>query len=138
MNTSVEFPAKRHFSVYIWGWLGVGKVLGILRHRGVQLILASGWARPAVFVAGKGRGGNVFYFFRFFSFIPVPLSSLSLSFISSNITSISFLPFSGRRHKMIHKGLHVIKPQHNQSVSVYICTVMRSIHATKKCPGLLC
>ena len=59
----------------------------ILRHRGVQLILAYSWARPAILVAGKGRGG-CFYFFRFFTFIPVPLSSLSLSFISSTISEL--------------------------------------------------
>ena len=55
-----------------------------------------------------------FYFFCFFTFIPVPLSTLSLSFISSTISSVSFLPFSGRWHKMTHKGWCVIKPQHNQ------------------------
>ena len=54
-----------------------------------------------------------FYFFCFFIFIPIPLSSLSLSFISS---SISFLPFSRRRHKMTHNGLHVVQPQDNQSI----------------------
>ena len=43
-----------------------------------QLILAYSWARPAILVAGKGRGG-CFYFFFFFTFIPVPLSFLSLS-----------------------------------------------------------
>ena len=74
------------------GWLGGAKVSCILRHRGVQLILAYIWARPAILVAGKGRG-DCFYFFCFFTFIPVPLSSLSLSFISS---TISFLSFSGR------------------------------------------
>ena len=26
----------------------------------------------------------------------------------------SFLPFSGRQHKMTHKGWHVVKPQYNQ------------------------
>ena len=67
----------------------------ILRHWGVQLIRAYSWARPAVLVAGKGRGG-MFLFLLFLTFIPVPLSSLSLSFISSTISSISFLPFSGR------------------------------------------
>ena len=41
------------------GWLGGAKVLCILHHRGVQLILAYSWARPAILVAGKGRG-NVF------------------------------------------------------------------------------
>ena len=76
------------------GGLGGAKVSCILRHRGVQLILAYSWARPAV-LAGKGRGG-MFYFVCFFTFIPVPLSSLFLSFICSTISSISFLPFSGR------------------------------------------
>ena len=53
--------------------------------------LAYSWARPAILVAGKDRGG-MFYFFCFFIFIPVPLSFLSLSFISSTISSISFRP----------------------------------------------
>ena len=60
----------------------------------------------------ESRGGCFYYFFCFFTFIPVPLSSLTLSFIST----ISFLPFSRRRHKMTHKGWRVIKPQHNQSI----------------------
>ena len=59
-------------------------------------------------VAGKVEGKS-FHFFCFFPFIPVPLSSLFLSFIFSTISSISFLPFSGRRHKMIHKGWLVVK-----------------------------
>ena len=29
----------------------------ILHHRGIQLILAYSWTRPAILVAGKGRGG---------------------------------------------------------------------------------
>ena len=70
-----------------------------------------------------------FYFFCFFTFIPVPLSSLSLSFISSAISSVSFLPFSGRRHKMTHKGWRVVKPQHNQSIDENILWVLiRSTH----------
>ena len=52
----------------------MAKVLGILCHRVVQLILASSWAKPAILVAGKGRGG-MFLFLCFFTFIPVPLSS---------------------------------------------------------------
>ena len=35
----------------------MAKVSVILRHRVVQLILASSWARPAILVAVKGRGG---------------------------------------------------------------------------------
>ena len=68
-----------------WG-SGGAKVLCILRHRGFQLILACSWARPAIIVEWE-----CFYFFCFFTFIPV--YSLFLSFISS---TISFLPFSGR------------------------------------------
>ena len=74
----------------------------ILRHWGIQLILAYGWARPAILVADKGKGGMflflLFLHFHSFSFLPCP------SFISSTISSIVLLPFSGRRHKMIHKG----------------------------------
>ena len=74
------------------GWSGVAKVSSNLCHRGVQLILAYSWARPAILVASKGRGG-MFFFFCFFTLIPVPLSSLSLSFIAF---TISFLLFYGR------------------------------------------
>ena len=57
----------------------------ILRHRSVQLILAYSWARPAILVAGKGRGGGVLYllFLLFFHFHSCPfLSSLLLSLLS--------------------------------------------------------
>ena len=78
----------------------MAKVSCILRHRGVQLILAYSWARPAILVAGKGIG-RMFLFLLFLhfhscsSFFPVLLSIIS---------SITFLPLSGRRHKMTHKG----------------------------------
>ena len=70
-----------------WGWSGGAKVLCILHHRGVQLILAYSWARPAILVAGKGRGGMfLFLLFLHFhscsSFFPVPLLSLLLSLLS--------------------------------------------------------
>ena len=71
------------------GWSGVAP------HQGVQLILAYSWARPAILVAGKGRE-RMFYFFCFFSFISIPLSSLALNFISSTLSSISFLPAGPR------------------------------------------
>ena len=62
------------------GWLGEAKMSCILRLWGIQMILAYSWARPAILVASKGRGGS-FYFFCFFIFIhfpfsPVPLLSL--------------------------------------------------------------
>ena len=78
----------------VWRGFRVSNVTGF-----VQLRLAYKWARP-ILVAGKCRG-ECFYFFCFFTFIPVSLSPLSISFISS---TISFLPFSGIRHKMTHKG----------------------------------
>ena len=69
-----------HFS---WrrGWSGVVNVSCILRHQGVQLILAYSWERSAFLVAGKGRGGMFLslLFLRFpsySSFFPIPLFHL--------------------------------------------------------------
>ena len=63
------------------GWSGGAKMSCILCHRGVQLILAYSWARPAILVAGKGR--EVMFLFLLFlhfhscsSFFPVPLFHL--------------------------------------------------------------
>ena len=81
----------------VWEWSGGAKVSCILRHRDVQLILAYSWARPAILIAGEG---GCFYFFCFFTFIHIPYTSLFPSFISSLISSVSFLRFSGRRHEM--------------------------------------
>ena len=66
------------------GWSGGAKVLCILYHWGVQLILAYSWARPAILVVGKGRGGMfLFLLFLHFhscsSFFPVPLFHLLCS-----------------------------------------------------------
>ena len=71
-----------------WGWSDLEKASCILRHRGVPLVLAHSWARPAILVAGKGSGvggwgGYIFIFllpslsFLFF-FLPYPLSVISL------------------------------------------------------------
>ena len=90
------------------GCLRGAKVSCISRHRGVQLILAYSWARPAILVAGKGRGG----LFLFLLFLDFHWCSSFFPVFHLFYYSISFLPFSGRRHKMIHKGWHVVKPQH--------------------------
>ena len=65
----------------------MAKVLCILRHWGAQLILAYSWVRPAILVAGKGRGGSLFSSVSslsfLFLFLPCPsLSSPPLSLLS--------------------------------------------------------
>ena len=72
------------FMLNNWGWSGGAKVKCILHHWGVQLILAYSWARPAILVVGKGRGGMfLFLLFLHFhscsSFFPVPLFHLLYS-----------------------------------------------------------
>ena len=74
----------RHTFLELWRWSGGAKVLCILHHWGVQLILAYSWARPAILVVGKGRGGMfLFLLFLHFhscsSFFPVPLFHLLYS-----------------------------------------------------------
>ena len=75
------------FYYFLRGWSGGAKVLCILHHWGVQLILAYSWARPAILVVGKGRGGMfLFLLFLHFhscsSFFPVPLFHLLYSLLS--------------------------------------------------------
>ena len=87
----------------VCGWSGVVKVSCILRHRGIQLILAYSWTKPAILVAGKGIGGMFLYFlFLHFhscsSFFPVPL------FHRLCYLFYLFFPFCGRMHKMTYKG----------------------------------
>ena len=66
----------------------MAKVSCILRHWGVQLILAYSWARPAILVASKGKGWGVFIssvssLSALFLFFPCPsLSSPLLSYLS--------------------------------------------------------
>ena len=66
---SLSSPLLSLFSLSLGdgGWWGVAMVSCILRHRGVQLKLAYSWARPAILVAGKGRGG-MFLFLLFLHF----------------------------------------------------------------------
>ena len=68
MNNIYSFIAGLlSFLNFNLGWSGGAKVSCILRHRGVQLILAYSLARPAIFVAGKGKGG-MFLFLLFLHF----------------------------------------------------------------------
>ena len=104
-------PSKIKNNMVRLEWLGAG----LYQEWPTDIGFNYSWERLAILVAGKGRG-DCFNFFYFFTFIPVPLSSLSLSFISSTISSIYLLPFSGKRHKMTHKGRRVVKLQNNQSI----------------------
>ena len=60
---------------------GFEGVVYLAHYQGIQLILAYSWARPAILVAGKGRG-EMFLFLLFLhfhscsSFFPVPLFHL--------------------------------------------------------------
>ena len=79
-----EYCGRPHQTIQLGGWSGGAKVLCILHHWGIQLILAYSWARPAILVVGKGRGG-MFLFLPFLhflscsSFFPVPLFHLLYS-----------------------------------------------------------
>ena len=64
----------------MWGWVFRRGLVSYITG-GDQLILAYSWARPAILVAGKGRGGMflflLFLHFHFCSsFFPVPLFHL--------------------------------------------------------------
>ena len=85
-------------------WEGLRFVIVALP--GLFSYLFYSWERPVILVAGKVVG-KCFHFFCFCTFIPVPFSSLSLSFISSTVSSIYFLPFSGRRLKNLYKRVDV-------------------------------
>ena len=69
------------------GVVGCGEGVVYLTSPGSPTDIGLQLGRLAILVAGKGRG-ECFYFFCFFHFIPVPLSSLSISFISSTIQSL--------------------------------------------------
>ena len=91
-NAQTSWEVCKHWTacIYqelIWACVMYNIVISLVwffhHHWGVQLILAYSWARPAILVVGKGRGGMfLFLLFLHFhscsSFFPVPLSSLSL------------------------------------------------------------
>ena len=94
------------------GW-GLAKVSGILRHRGVQLILASSWARPAILLVGKAEGECFISSVPSLSFLFLFLLCPALSPPVLHVYLFYLFPFSGKRHKMTHKGWRVDKPKSN-------------------------
>ena len=114
-------PGARHYSpTKVWA----GFIIFCCKQNNYATLLYmywwGGWVRrkcPVAFVTGApnwywltvGQGllslqqvrveGECCYFFCSFTFFHLPLSSLSLSFILSTISSIRFLPFSGNNTK---------------------------------------
>ena len=103
----------------LWGGWVLRRCRVSYRHRGVQLILAYSWARPAILVAGKDIGG-MFLFLLFLHSHSCSSYFHVLLFHLLYLSSISFLPLSGRRHKMTHGDWRVVKPQHNESFDIVI------------------
>ena len=60
----------------------------VLRHRGVQLILAYNWARPVTLVAGKGRGECCISSVSLLSFLFVFFTCPSLSSLLQSLLSL--------------------------------------------------
>ena len=61
-HISISFIPTLSFAFFLFGvWTDGAKVSCFLRHWGVGLILAYSWARPAILVAGKGRGGMLLF-----------------------------------------------------------------------------
>ena len=70
----------------------------ISRHRGIQLILAYSWSRPAILVAGKGRRGM----FLFLLFLHFPASVAQLDAPSDwRPGGRGFNPRRGRQHSFM-------------------------------------
>ena len=90
----------------------MAKMSCILSHRGVQLILAYSWAKPASTVAGKSRGGMflllLFLHFHCCSFLfSVPLFDL-LCYIFS-ITKTSLFKYIGNFTPKQTENFHIKK-----------------------------
>ena len=78
---SGKIISKSYFFTRNLGVVGCGEGVRYLTSWGVQLIVASSWARPVILVAGKGKGGMFLFplFLHFHScspFLPVPLFHL--------------------------------------------------------------
>ena len=84
----VSLYRGNHIPYVIMGVVGCGEGVVYLTSSGVQLIVVYSWRRPAILVAGKGRGGMfLFLLFLHFhscsSFSPVHFSSPILILLSS-------------------------------------------------------
>ena len=100
------------------------KVSCIVRHRGVQLMLAYSWTRPAILVAGKGRRRMflllLFLHFHSCSFLPCPsISSPLLSLFSLSLGDDTKWPTRvdvSLIHNTINRSYIAIKFQSRYSI----------------------
>ena len=69
----------------------MAKMSSILRHQGLQLILAYSWARPAILVAGKGSEGMILFllFLHFHSFL-APLNEVQEELLHHNYVTVLY------------------------------------------------
>ena len=86
----------------------------ILLHRGVQLILANSWGRPANLAVGKSRGGGGDIFISSVSSLSSGFLFLPCSSLSSPLLSLLSPPFLWDTTQNDLQGL--IKPGHNQKL----------------------
>ena len=112
-------------SHFIYGWSGGAKVACILHHRGVQQVLAYSWARPAIIVAGNGRGEMfLFLLFLYFhscsSFFPVHVFYLFYYLF------YLFSPFLWETTEIDPQGL-TCRLTLTQSISSYVAYVFSSL-----------
>ena len=108
-ESPLEFEITRVDCIFLM----FAKVSCIFHHWDVQLILAYSWARPAILVAGKGRG-EWFVSSLSFLFLFLPCPSLSSPLVS--LLSLSSLSL-GDDTKWPTRVDVSLNPQHNQSIS---------------------
>ena len=108
------------------GWCGVVYLMS----PDFQLILAYSWARTAILIAGKGRGG-MFLFFLFLHFHSCssffPVSLLHLLYYLFYLFYYLFSPFLWETTQNGPQGLHVVKPQHNKKNHGKFCIIMNRL-----------
>ena len=78
----------------------VAKVLCISHQCGVQLIMAYSWARPAILVAGKGKG-EIAGLCRYFDLVTLTYISCSSDFDTFYVDVLYLLNFKTYNHQTL-------------------------------------
>ena len=99
-------------------WLSEAKVSCILLHRGVQLILANSWGRPANLAVAKSRGGGGNIFISSVSSLSSVFLFLPCSSLSSPLLSLLSSPFLW---EMTHNDLQGLMCHLTRTQSIKNC-----------------